>query len=212
VSAHGVAADGSAWLGLNYGRLARLRLVTGYPQALDWSKDEIAPEDDGVFIVDVKTGEKRLLVSYLQLDEQLRKRQPNLEHDGLFVNHTLWNRDSNLIYFFARAGWNRKGTRRINVPFSIRSDGTDLNLHEMHIGGHPEWAEGDLLIGRRGEKQILYDVTQKKVIEQCERTPEPLLTCLVFWGRVVSRTWYRRVDDGIKAGKGEDVGSAVAAV
>ena len=33
----GVAADGSAWLGINYGRLARLRLVTGYPEALDWS-------------------------------------------------------------------------------------------------------------------------------------------------------------------------------
>ena len=27
----GVAPNGSAWLGLNYGRLARLRLVTGYP-------------------------------------------------------------------------------------------------------------------------------------------------------------------------------------
>ena len=39
----GVAANGSAWLGINYGRLARLRLVTGYPEALDWSKNEIAP-------------------------------------------------------------------------------------------------------------------------------------------------------------------------
>ena len=51
----GVAADGSAWLGLNYGRLARLRLVTGYPGALDWSKDQLAPENDGIFLVDVQT-------------------------------------------------------------------------------------------------------------------------------------------------------------
>ena len=120
----GVAANGSTWLGLNYGRLARLRLVTGYLGALDWSKDEIAPENDGMFIVDVKTGEKRLLVSYRQLDDELKKRDPNLKHDGLFINHTLWNRDCNRIYFFARAGWNRKGTKRINVPFSIRPDGT----------------------------------------------------------------------------------------
>ena len=102
----GVAADGSAWLGLNYGRLARLRLVTGYPRALDWSKDESSPQDDGIFIVDVKTGKKRLLVSYRQLDEKLREREPDLDHDGLFVNHTLWNRDSDHVYFFARAGWN----------------------------------------------------------------------------------------------------------
>ena len=162
----GVAANGSAWLGLNYGRLARLRLVTGYPRALDWSKEEIAPEDDGIFIVDIKTGKKRLLVSYRQLDEKLKERDPDLNHDGLFINHTLWNRDSDHVYFFARAGWNRKGAKRINTPFSIRADGTGLSLHEMHIGGHPEWAEGNLLIGRGGSKQILYDVEQKKIVEQ----------------------------------------------
>ena len=37
----GVAADGSAFLAINYGRLARLRLVTGYPEALDWPKNAI---------------------------------------------------------------------------------------------------------------------------------------------------------------------------
>ena len=36
----------------------------------------------------------------------------------------------------------------------------------MHIGGHPEWAEGNLLIGREDDRQILYDVTQKKVVGQ----------------------------------------------
>ena len=36
----GVAADGTALLGLNYGRLARLRFVTGYPGAVDWSEDD----------------------------------------------------------------------------------------------------------------------------------------------------------------------------
>ena len=38
----GVSSDGTFFMGLNYGRLARLRLVTGYPEALDWSKNEIA--------------------------------------------------------------------------------------------------------------------------------------------------------------------------
>ena len=59
----GVAQKGGAFLGLNYGRLARLRLVTGYPGALDWSKDDNAPGNDGIFVVDVKTGARRLLVS-----------------------------------------------------------------------------------------------------------------------------------------------------
>ena len=46
----GVAPDGSAWLGLNYGRLARLRSVTGYPELADWSEQSTAPDNDGVFI------------------------------------------------------------------------------------------------------------------------------------------------------------------
>lgn len=174
----GVAADGSAWLGINYGRLARLRLVTGYPDALDWSKDEVAPRNDGIFIVDIPAGKKRLLVSYDQLDKKLRERDPELKHSGLFINHTLWNRDASRAYFFARAGWSGQKGKRINVPFSINADGTGLELHEKHIGGHPEWgAEENIVIGsernedRTKDRQILYNVDIKQIVGQLG-TPE----------------------------------------
>jgi hypothetical protein len=168
----GVAADGSAWLGLNYGRLARLRLVTGYPGALDWSKDEVAPKNDGLFIVDIMTGKKRLLVSYYKLDEKLKELNPDMKHSGLFINHTLWNRDSDRVYFFVRSGWDDKPGDKNNVPCSINIDGTGLTLHETHIGGHPEWAEGNLLIGSESHKdgtkdrQILYNVDTKRIVGQ----------------------------------------------
>lgn len=179
----GVSADGSAWLGINYGRLARLRLVTGYPEALDWSKDEIAPENDGIFIVDIKSGGKRLLVSYLQLETELKKRNPSLDHTGLFINHTLWNRDANRVYFFVRGGWSKtmknKGSR-INTPCSINADGTGLILHDQFIGGHPEWAEGNLIIGieknKDGDKQVLYNVDTREIVGQLgnpEMFPKP---------------------------------------
>ena len=41
----------------------------------------------------------------------------------------------------------------------------------MHIGGHPEWAEGSLLIGSQGKDQILYDVDTMKVVGRLG-TPE----------------------------------------
>jgi hypothetical protein len=47
---------GGSFLGLNYGRLSRLRPVTGYPDAFDWTKGVKHPEDDCLFRVDVKTG------------------------------------------------------------------------------------------------------------------------------------------------------------
>ena len=178
----GVAADGSAWLGINYGRLARLRLVTGYPEALDWSKEEIAPENDGIFIVDIKTGIKRLLVSYRQLEEKLKELKPDMKHSGLFINHTLWNRDADRVYFFVRSGWGDKPGDKNNVPCSINADGTGLALHETHIGGHPEWAEENLLIGsqrdtdRSNDRQILYNVDTKEIVGQLgnsEMFPKP---------------------------------------
>jgi hypothetical protein len=133
----GVAASGAAFLGLNYGRLARLRPVTGYPGALDWSKESSA----------------------------------KIKNTGLFINHTLWNRRGDRVYFFVRAGWNDRRSKRINTPCSIHADGSGLALHDTHIGGHPEWAEGSLLIGRRGDRQILYDVDTRKVVGQLG-TPE----------------------------------------
>ncbi len=178
----GVAADGSAWLGINYGRLARLRLVTGYPEALDWSKDEIAPENDGIFIVDIKSGEKRVLVSYRQLEEKLKEKNPEMKHSGLFINHTLWNRNSDRVYFFARSGWGDKPGDKTNMPFTVNSDGSGLTMHETHIGGHPEWAKGNLMIGSDRNKdkskirQILYNVDTKKIVSQLgnsELFPKP---------------------------------------
>jgi hypothetical protein len=161
----GVAWDGSFFMGINYGRLARLRLVTGYPEALDWSKEEVAPENDGIFKIDIQTGEKTLLVSYRQMEEEIKNHIKDFNNTGLFINHTLLNRDANRLYFFAREGW-VKGGNKTNIAFSVHLDGSNLILHEQHIGGHPEWEGGSVLIGRSGKRQILYDVDQKKEVGQ----------------------------------------------
>jgi hypothetical protein len=112
----GVSADGTFFMGLNYGRLARLRLVTGYPEALDWSKGEIAPANDGVFKVDIQTGKMTLLSSYRDLHQLLLKQNPKLKHAGLFVNHTLLNREGARLYFFVRAGWGSKDGEKSISP------------------------------------------------------------------------------------------------
>jgi hypothetical protein len=138
-------------------------LVTGYPAALDWSQADNAPDNDGIFVVDIKTGAKQLLVSYQQLADRLKQRNVNVEDTALFINHTLWNRRGDRVYFFVRGGWGQRGTR-INTPCSIHADGTGLTLHKRHIGGHPEWAEDKLLIGRRGENQVLYDVDRQTIV------------------------------------------------
>jgi len=159
----GVAQKGGYFLGLNYGRLARLRPVTGYPDAYDWTKDVAAPENDGIFLVDVATGVQRLLVSYKQLASLIRPRHPDVDAKHLFVNHTLWNRDDSRIYFYVRGDFDSRDGR-IDVPCTIHPDGTGLTMHTQHIGGHPEWELGTRIIGSAGGKQVLYDVDRKQIV------------------------------------------------
>jgi hypothetical protein len=168
----GVAQKGGRFLGLNYGRLARLRPVTGYKGAYDWTEGEAAPVDDGIFIVDVSSGKKRLLVSYKQLADMLRPKRPDIDKVPLFINHTLWNRDDDRIYFYVRGNFDRR-EEQVNQPCTIKPDGTGLTMHTQFIGGHPEWEFGPRVIGDADGRQVLYDVDKKELVGQIG-TPEML--------------------------------------
>ncbi len=154
----GVAQRGGYFLGLNYGRMARLRPVTGYPGAFDWNSVEAAPADDGVYIVEMATGTKRLLVSFANL-----ARAADTKGRDLFINHTLWSRDDSRIYFYVRGDFGSR-ERRVDIPMSIKPDGTGLTQHR-HLGGHPEWLDGTHIIGSTGGRMLIYDVDAKEVVE-----------------------------------------------
>ena len=55
---------------------------------------------------------------------------------------------------------------KVNTPFSINADGTNLTAHKQFVGGHPEWDRGNVVIGREGDKQTRYDTEIKKIVEQ----------------------------------------------
>jgi hypothetical protein len=168
----GVAQKGGRFLGLNYGRLARLRAVTGYKDAYDWTDGQAIPDNDGIFIVDVSSGHKRLLVSFRQLADLIRPKYPHVDKTPLFINHTLWNRDDDRIYFYVRGNFSA-AEGRIDQPCTIRPDGTGLTMQPLHIGGHPEWESGPRVIGSLDGKQVLYDVDKKQIVGQIG-TPEIL--------------------------------------
>lgn len=159
----GVAFDGKHFAAINYARMARLRRVTGYPSAWDWTEGVSAPEDDGIFLVDVETGEKRLLVSFRELAEALRREHPEIDSMPLFINHTLWSRTGERLFFFARANFGKPG--RLNASFTIARDGSDLRRQQTHIGGHPEWDAGSRMIGSIAERQAVFDVDSQQLVE-----------------------------------------------
>ncbi len=160
----GVAQNGGFFLGINYGRLARLRPVTGYPRAYDWTVGEKHPGNDGIFKVDVQSGKKELLVSFQQMRDSLTARHPDVEEKELFINHTLWNRDGDRVYFYVRGDFAIRG-KRFNVPMTINADGSGLEEQRVFIGGHPEWEFGHRMIGAIDDRMVLYDMDRQRVVE-----------------------------------------------
>jgi hypothetical protein len=160
----GVAQRGGWFAGINYGRIARLRPVTGYPDARDWTADAKGPPaNDGIFKVNTKTKERELLVSFKQLAAAVRAKHPDVDEKQLFLNHTLWSRDDRRLFFFLRADFDIPN-KRLNIAFTINADGTGLQPLAQHIGGHPEWASDHVLIGSLNKEQVLFDVEQQKVV------------------------------------------------
>ncbi len=158
----GVAQNGGRFLALNYGRMARLRPVTGYPGAFDYTGEALHPADDGVHLVDVRTGTKRLLVSFAQLADLVRTVRPDVARKALFINHSLWNRDDDRVYFYVRAEFDA-GAERIDIPCTIRADGSGLTMLD-HVGGHPEWESGSRMMGVKDGRQVIYDVETRQVV------------------------------------------------
>lgn len=158
----GVAQHGGWFLGINYGRLARLRPVTGYPGAHDATAGQKGhPDNDGIFKVNTQNKQKSLLVSFKQLADALRVKRPDVDQKELFINHTLWSRDDGRIYFFVRGDF-ETGPNRLDAPFTMDADGNNLLPLAMHIGGHPEWESDRHLIGVHKKEQILFDVVDQK--------------------------------------------------
>ena len=160
----GVNQNGVWFLGLNYARMARLRPVTGYKDAWDWTNNIAHPKDDGLFKVNILSGKKNLIVSFYQMAKELQSVGKNITSSHLFINHSLPNREGDRIFFFARAGWSGQKGERINHPFVFNIDTSHLNSNRIHIGGHPEWDYGHRMIGRHKERQIIFDTNNQIIV------------------------------------------------
>jgi hypothetical protein len=162
----GVAQNGGYFLAINYARMARLRPVTGYKDAWDWTTEVAAPADDGIHRVEVTTGERRLIVSFAQLKAKLAGTIARLEARHLFINHTLNNRNNDRVYFYCRGDFEGPREERVNVPFTVRPDGSELTAHTTFIGGHPDWEWGSRIIGSLDEQQVIYDTATRRIVEK----------------------------------------------
>jgi len=91
-----ISSDESFGLSLNFSRLQRLRPGYGYSNMADNTSAESFPADDGIFYIDLKTNESRLLVSLKDLAEE---NGVETQYQG-YINHISISPDSKRFIFF----------------------------------------------------------------------------------------------------------------
>ncbi len=121
-----VGRSGKYGLCIDYGRQGRMRKVVGYSAAADPFADDPAPKRDGIWRMDLRTGETKLLVSIAEVYERLRG---NPLIDGkrhLFFQHAVFNRDDSRFLFLARVFTDPPGAQLESAMFTANVDGSEL--------------------------------------------------------------------------------------
>jgi hypothetical protein len=87
-------------IGLNFARMAHCRPVVGYANDLDPASLSHAPGDDGLWLLDLRSGESRLILSLAGVIEA--SGASDMRGMLVWFNHVLFNTDGSRILFFCR--------------------------------------------------------------------------------------------------------------
>lgn len=137
-----VSPDGKEALSINFSRLRIARADYGYDGNGQDAKAGIAfPEDDGIFLMNLQTGESKLIVSYAQLKNMVPA--INAKEGIEYIGHALFSRKGSKIFFLARAipDWN-------TTAFTVNRDGSHLQrcFPDEWGGSHFDWLNDDELM------------------------------------------------------------------
>jgi hypothetical protein len=139
---YSVSADGSKAVTLNFSRLQRLRPGYGYSTFPDDTVNKLASEDDGIWLMDLRSGQKKLIISL----QQLAGRQPVPEMDKAehYVNHLCVNQSGTRYMFFHL--WVRKDKRWSRL-YTADFEGKDIRLLESRLKvSHYTWKDDETIL------------------------------------------------------------------
>ncbi|QDU54018.1 hypothetical protein [Aeoliella mucimassa] len=125
-----ISPDGKFGLSLDFARLQRMRPGYGYVGLDDRHPEQLAPADEGIFKVDLSTGESTLLVSLADV-AKIPFQGSTLDDRWHYFNHLLVSPDSQRFIFLHRWRARHPETGQPHGGFTTRMftaniDGSDL--------------------------------------------------------------------------------------
>lgn len=146
-----VSADGKWAVSINYARLRLTRPDYGYGgNGQDARENTVWPEDDGLWLVNLESGEAKLIVSVASV----RDRMPAVKDPkGLaYFCHTVFSRDGKKIFWLARSVENLTGQKVVRkwatTAFVCNLDGSGIVrcFPDGWGGSHFNWLDGEQMV------------------------------------------------------------------
>ncbi len=121
---YAIHPNGKYALTLNFSRLCRTRRSYGYAGVPDIHCNETAPKKDGIFILNLRTGKYKLIISIDKLHNL--NHVSSMENTDNWVNHIGFNRDGSRFCFFHR--WQLKDETTYTRLLTSNLEGSDISL------------------------------------------------------------------------------------
>jgi len=140
---YAVSGDATQAVTLDFDRLGRTRPGYGYIAGPETYKDDPAPAKAGIYWMDLKTGENRLIISIAQAVAN----QPRSDFEGQhhWFNHLQFNRSATRFIFLHR--WGIPGKRWGTRAYTAKADGSDLRLiADTGMVSHFDWRGDDRIL------------------------------------------------------------------
>ena len=144
--------DGRRALSLDFGRLQRLRPGYGYAAPEHALPHDPAPADDGIYLLDMDTGDCRLTLSIAQLAQN----RPRAEFAGKghWVNHLQINPSGTRVAFVHRwVGEKGSGSFRTRLYFADLDGGNLILASDTGSVSHFDWRDDEHLLAWAADEQ-----------------------------------------------------------
>ncbi len=158
---YAVSNDGKLALSVNFARIHKMRPGYGYVGLADPWEDELAPADDGIYLMDIETGEYKLIISIKQIVEF--KHKDSMDGCKHYFNHLLFNSDNSRFLFLHR--WRKKNLLYTRM-FTVNVDGSDI-FHLSDQISHFDWYNSSQILAWEyfhNHYLLFTDKTSKKEI------------------------------------------------
>jgi hypothetical protein len=136
-----VSSDGKKAVCEDFSRIWDCRAGYGYPGVPDKLAAQPAPAEEGIWKMDLDTGEVKLLFSFADAVKATYENQkPTDKH---YINHLQWSPDNKRFLFFDR--W-LTGPGMPTRVFTLGADGKDLRLLSKMGASHYIWRDNESVL------------------------------------------------------------------